>query len=69
MHRGVILAMVTIKEKYWIPNLRQVANREIRSCYECKRFHTKVFTPPQEDQLLKDRTEGSRPFQVIGTDL
>ena len=37
-------------------------------CAGCKRFHARAFNSPPPGILPKDRTEGSRPFEVIGVD-
>ena len=68
MHGGVILTMAAVRENYWIPKLQQLTKRVIRNCFGCKRFQVKPFVIPPQGQLPIDRTTGSRPFQVIGTD-
>ena len=68
IHGGVILTMAAVRENYWIPKLQQLTKRVIRNCFGCKRFQVKPFVIPPQGQLPIDRTTGSRPFQVIGTD-
>ena len=38
------------------------------SCHGCKRFRARAYQAPPPGNLPKTRTEGSRPFQVIGVD-
>ena len=68
LHGGVGLTITKIKERYWIPKLRQLIKRIIKRCNGCKRFRAKAFEKQTTGQLPKDRTEGNRPFQVVGLD-
>ena len=63
MHGGVILKMVVIREKYWIPKLRQIPKRVIRKFFGCKKFHTKPFTTQQKGILPSDRTTDQNLFK------
>ena len=55
---GVGLTMAAIREDYWIPRLRQVAKKVIKSCNRCKRFHATPYSKPKSGYLPRDRTEG-----------
>ena len=66
LHGRVDMTMSAVREKYWIPRLRRMTKKVRSSCNGCKRFQTTAFTKPPTGNLPKDRTEGSRPFQVIG---
>eukprot|EP00794_Sanderia_malayensis_P007573 gene7573-biopygen6100 len=68
LHGGVGLTMASVREKYWIPRLRQLSKRVVKSCRGCKRFHAVAFSNPPEGNLPKTRTEGFRPFQAVGID-
>ena len=68
LHGGVGLTMTEVRREYWIPRLRQLTKRVIRSCSGCKRFQAVAFNAPPQGQLPADRTEGNMPFQVIGVD-
>ena len=68
LHGGVTSTMTHIREKYWIPRLRQLVKRVRKSCYGCKRFQTVAFNTPPPGLLPRDRTEGFRAFQIVGTD-
>ena len=50
--------MVTIKENVWIPKLQEISKAVIRKCFECKRFHIKLFSKEQRGILLSDITTG-----------
>ena len=68
LHRGVGLTMTSVKSRHWVPRLRKLAKRTIRACHGCKRFRAKAAANPPPGNLPVDRTQGSRPFQVIGVD-
>ena len=68
LHGGVSLTMAKVKEKYWVPRLRQLTKRVIKSCNGCKRFQAVAYAHPPTGNLSRDRTEGSTPFQLIGVD-
>eukprot|EP00794_Sanderia_malayensis_P011500 gene11500-12695_t len=60
--------MTHVRQAYWIPRLRQMVKRIRSNCHGCKKFHGKAYHQPTAGLLPKDRTEGSRPFEVIGVD-
>ena len=68
LHGGVILTMTTVRDQYWIPNLRQLTKELSKNCYGCKRYHIKAYNGPPPGQLTQDRPTGIRAFQVIGLD-
>ena len=41
---GVGLTMTHIRKRYWIPKLRSLAKRQIKSCYGCRRFQAKLLS-------------------------
>ena len=68
LHGGVGLTMTEIRKRYWIPKLRSLAKRQIKSCYGCRRFQATAVVQPPPGLLPKDRTEGNHAFQVVGVD-
>ena len=68
LHGGVGSTMTEVRRKYWVPKLRQLTKRLRHACHGCKRFQATAFQTPIPGLLPTDRTEGSRAFQVIGTD-
>ena len=68
LHGGVGLTMTLLREKYWIPCLRQLVKRIRRSCYGCKRFQAQPMHAPPAGSLPMDRISGERAFQTIGLD-
>ena len=45
-----------------------MTKKVIKSCYSRKRFHVTPYNVPKPGLFLKDRTEGSKPFEVVGVD-
>ena len=68
LHGGVSLTMARIQENVWVPRLRRMVKKAIKQCYGCRRFHVKPVGRPPPGNLPVDRTEGNRPFQVVGVD-
>ena len=65
LHGGVSMTMSAVRDKYWIPRL----TKKVRSsCNGCKRFQTTAFMKTPTGNLPRDRTERTRPFQVVGMD-
>ena len=46
-----------------------MVKKAIKGCYGCRRFRVKPDGRPPPGNLPVDRTEGNRPFQVVGVDL
>ena len=68
IHGGVTLAMVRIRDQYWITTLRQLVKRIIKRCYECKRFNISHYLKPSQGLIPTGRTKQDLPFSVIETD-
>ena len=68
LHGGVVLAMAKVREAYWVPRLRHLVKRARRNCWGCKRFRAHAYQSPPPGNLPSTRTQGCRPFQVIGVD-
>ena len=68
LHGGVGLTRAKIREDIWVPRLRQLVKKTIKGCLGCRRFHAKPVSKPPSGNLLVDRTEGDRPFKVVGVD-
>ena len=68
LHGGVGSTMIEVRIKYWIPIFWLLSKHLKYMCSGCKRFQLTAFKALASGLLPKDRTEGSRVFQVIGTD-
>ena len=60
--------MTAVRREHWIPRLRSLSKRVIKSCYGCKRHQASAFAQAPVGNLPKNTTKGSWPFQVIGID-
>jgi len=67
IHVGVTLTMTKLRSDYWIPSLRQLVKRYMKTCYGCKRFHITHYPVPVQGPLPVDRTTQELPFKIIGT--
>ena len=68
LHRGLTTTMAKVRDKFWIPKLRQISKRVLRSRHGCKRFYVIPYLEPKPSLLPKDRTKENLPFKVTGTD-
>ena len=68
LHGEVGSTMAKVREYYWVPQLRRMTKKIVKSCHGCRRFRAQASTSPPPGNLPKDRTEGQTPFQVIGVD-
>ena len=60
--------MGSVREKFWIPNLRVAVKKVIRGCNLCKRYRVKPLLPPKRAMLPSFRTNDIEPFAVTGVD-
>ena len=61
--------MSFIRQKYWVPRLRQLTKKVIRACYGCRKLQVKALASPPTGNLPTDSTVGSIPFEVLGVDV
>ena len=68
LHGGVGMTMAHVRQKYWVPKLRRLAKRRIKSCYGCRKFQAIAVAKQPPGNLPQDRTKGDHAFQVVGVD-
>ena len=66
LHSGVIIAMTSVRSRYWIPSLRQQTKSVIHKWYGCKNHCALPYPTPKPEPLPLERTKLSIPFQIIG---
>lgn len=66
-HGSVQVMMQAIREKYWIPKLRNVLRAFFSKCLTCV-LHNKRFEKQLMSDLPTDRVNRNRPFLMAGID-
>lgn len=68
IHGGVTLTMTKVRETHWVPRLRRVTKKVIKSCWRYKRFQAQAYETPPPGDLPLACTQGVTPYQTIGVD-
>ena len=68
LHGGIGQIIASLREMFWIPQLRSLVKKCIKSCYGCKRFQARAALVPPPGLLPRGRTKGSTGFAVVGVD-
>ncbi|XP_052268588.1 uncharacterized protein LOC127869969 [Dreissena polymorpha] len=68
LHSGVNATVTHIRQKYWIPAIRQCVQTVVRKCVTCRRVVGEAFRVPEPPPLPKMRVEDTPPFTVTGVD-
>lgn len=67
-HSGVGYVVSYIRQKWWIPRIRQIVKKVLRGCLTCKRLQGKPYQAVQSPPLPEFRVQELNPFQVTGVD-
>lgn len=68
MHFGVANTMASLRETWWIPQLRSKVKKVIKNCNVCKLYSTKPYGATSTSTMPEFRTETSKPFEITGVD-
>lgn len=68
LHAGKENIVTYLRQKFWIPNIRQRVRHVIRTCVTCRKVSSKPYKIPDPPPLPKDRLLESPPFTVTGVD-
>lgn len=60
--------MTQIREKFWIPAIRQCVKSILRKCIVCLKVAGRPYPAPEEPPLPKVRVQESPPFTITGVD-
>ena len=63
---GAGLTVTKVRERFSVPRLRKLVKSILKGCWGCKRFRTIPAQSPPPGLLLRERTGGNTPFNVIG---
>ncbi|XP_060575431.1 uncharacterized protein LOC132732923 [Ruditapes philippinarum] len=66
LHPGVSVIITYLRQKFWIPSIRQVVI--IRKCVICRKTDGKPYNAPDPPPLPKYRVDDAPPFSVTGVD-
>jgi hypothetical protein len=67
LHAGPQLLIASLREKYWIPRLRNVVRTVTHQCLTCYRFKAQA-NQQLMGELPSPRVQPSRPFLTTGVD-
>ena len=67
-HFGTNHTVSYMRQKWWIPKLRQVAKQVLRVCKICKKHQGSHYSPVNSLPLPAFRITKSDPFQITGLD-
>ncbi|XP_053407994.1 uncharacterized protein LOC128559685 [Mercenaria mercenaria] len=68
LHAGISATITHLRQKFWIPAIRQAVHCVIRKCVTCRKVTGKQYTAPEPPLLPKNRVEDTPPFTVTGVD-
>jgi hypothetical protein len=67
LHAGPQLSIASLRERYWIPRIRNVVKTIIHHCLTCYKFKAQA-TQQLMGELPSSRVQPSRPFLTTGVD-
>ena len=67
LHSGINQTIISVREKYWVIQLRTLVKRIVKGCITCRKI-APVRLQIQMAPLPKDRIVQSLPFNVVGVD-
>jgi len=67
LHAGPQLLIASLREKYWIPRIKNVVKTIIHQCFICYKLKAQA-TQQLMGQLPSSRVQPSRPFLTTGVD-
>ena len=68
LHSGTNATVTTIRQRFWIPTLRQHSKAILRKCVTCCKVGGKPYQAPDPAPLPKARLQDTTPFTVTGVD-
>ena len=68
LHGTIGDTVCAIRQRFWIPAIRQQVKKTIHSCTRCRRISGPPYATPDHAALPDFRVNRSRPFQHTGVD-
>ncbi|MCP4253045.1 MAG: hypothetical protein GY775_06490, partial [Candidatus Scalindua sp.] len=67
-HYGVNHVVAYMRQKWWIPKMRQTVKKVVNRCMTCKKLQAKPYPEINPPPLPEFRIQESEPFQFTGVD-
>uniref|UniRef100_A0A7I4YFT2 Integrase catalytic domain-containing protein n=1 Tax=Haemonchus contortus TaxID=6289 RepID=A0A7I4YFT2_HAECO len=67
-HAGVYSTIAALRANYFIPSIRSLVAKTLRTCVVCRKVSGHAYRYPEMPTLPEERTTRSRPFQYVGID-
>ncbi|KJH40373.1 hypothetical protein DICVIV_13676 [Dictyocaulus viviparus] len=58
-HSGTSQTMANVREKFWIPKLRQQTRKPLRRCIGCQKMNNLPYKYPKMDDLPESRRDSN----------
>ncbi|XP_045215312.2 uncharacterized protein LOC123565509 [Mercenaria mercenaria] len=68
LHAGLESTVTYLRQRFWIPSIRQRVRTIIRTCVTCRKLTAKPYRVPDPPPLPSDRLKHAPPFTVTGID-
>ena len=68
LHAGLSNTIMLLRQRYWIPTIRQVVRGILHKCVVCKKATGRPYQASVPPPLPKDRLREAPPFTVTGVD-
>jgi hypothetical protein len=68
LHSGMRSTVTKLRQRYWIPRIREAVNTQLRKCVVCKIASGKPYRKPETPPLQASRIREAPPFTVTGCD-
>ncbi|XP_068213369.1 uncharacterized protein [Palaemon carinicauda] len=67
-HMGVNATVASVRQEYWVPQLRQLSKSVIHHCITCKKTQGRPYHVNIAPPLPEFRVQRKQPFSVTGVD-
>ncbi|XP_070560174.1 uncharacterized protein [Ptychodera flava] len=68
LHSGMQATVTNIRQRYWIPRIRESVKAVLRKCVTCRKIAGKPYRMPITPPLQSYRVSDAPPFTVTGID-
>lgn len=67
-HAGMQTTVTSLRQRFWIPSIREAVNACLRCCTTCKKLFGRPYAKPEAPPLQANRIQQSPPWTVTGCD-